>query len=286
MFDGRDELEIIQQDIQRAMSKPGTQWAMLIDLRRCTACKACTAGCVAEQKSPPGIIYRPVFEEESGAFPKVKRRFTPRPCLQCDEPPCVEACPAKGENGATWKSNKGISAGIVMINYAKCIGCGRCVIACPYKARTLDAGYFHTEGTPNIEEYEKAPTWEYSRKWPREKMHIPIRNARKCHFCYHRLKNGMVPMCVSTCICRANFFGDPEDKESLIHKMIKGNKVMVLTEVKSAGEAKLKNADLKKKSPMEIAAAIGYPGTLPVFGNKSKTKPRVYYILPDGGDKR
>jgi len=276
MFEGRDEITVIQEDIRRAMTNPNTKWAMLIDLRRCTACKACTAGCVAEQKSPPGVMYRPVFEEETGVFPNVKRRFTPRPCLQCDEPPCVDACPNKGENKATWKGKNGI----VMINYEQCIGCGRCVIACPYKARTLDEGYFHTEGTPAIQEYEKAPTWEYSRKWPREKSHIPIKNARKCHFCYHRLKNGMVPMCVSTCICRANFFGDAGDKDSLIYKMIRSNKVSVLTAVKTPGEVKLTNADLKSKSPGFIAGAIGYPGRIPVFADSSKTKPRVFYILP------
>ncbi|HSW62932.1 MAG TPA: hypothetical protein VLH56_06465 [Dissulfurispiraceae bacterium] len=68
MYNGKDELPIIQEDIQRAVKKPAPQWAMLIDLRRCTSCKACTAGCIAEQKSPPGIIYRPVYEEESGTF--------------------------------------------------------------------------------------------------------------------------------------------------------------------------------------------------------------------------
>ncbi len=276
MYDGKDELEIIQADIKRAMGKPDTKWAMLIDLRRCTACKACVAGCVAEQKSPPGVMYRPVFEEEMGTFPNVKRRFTPRTCLQCDNPPCVEACPNKGENKATWKAKNGI----VMINYEQCIGCGRCVIACPYKARTLDGGAFHTEGTPKIEEYDTAPTWEYSRKWPREKKQLPIGAARKCHFCLHRLKNGMVPMCVSTCICRANFFGDPADKESLIYKMMKVNKVKVLKEVKSAGGAKLKFADLRGMSPAEIAKKIGYPGTVPVFADSAPTKPRLYYILP------
>lgn len=276
MYDGRDELDIIQEDIQRALKRPGTKWAMLIDLRRCTACKSCTAGCVAEQKSPPGVIYRPVYEEETGVFPNVKRRFTPRPCLQCDDPPCVNACPNKGEGKATWKAKNGI----VMINYEQCIGCGRCVIACPYKARTLDAGLFYTEGTPAVQDYEKSPTWEYGRKWPREKFHVPIKNARKCHFCYHRLKNGMVPMCVSTCICRANFFGDPEDKDSLIHKMMKSNKIHVLTSVRAAKESKLTNADLKGKSPEFIASAIGYPGMTPVFANTSKTKPRVFYILP------
>jgi tetrathionate reductase subunit B len=276
MYEGKDELAVIQEDIKRAMAKPETKWAMLIDLRRCTACKACTAGCVAEQKSPPGVIYRPVFEEETGTFPNVKRRFTPRPCMQCDNPPCVAVCPNKGENKATWKAKNGI----VMINYTQCIGCGKCVIACPYKARTLDAGEFHTEGTPKIEEYDMGPTWEYSRKWSREKNQSPIGNARKCHFCYHRLKAGMVPMCVSTCICRANFFGDPEDKESLIYKMIKNNKVKVLKEVKSAVETKVKPSDLRGMSALDIAKKIGYPGVTPVFADAASTKPRLYYILP------
>jgi tetrathionate reductase subunit B len=281
MFAGKDELILIQEDIQRALKKQPVKWAMLIDLRRCTSCKACTAGCVAEQKSPPGILYRPVYEEEMGTFPRIKMRFTPRPCLQCDDPPCVEACPNKGEGKATWKSTKGISAGIVMINYEQCIGCGRCVFACPYKSRNLDAGRFYTEGTPQLEAYEKAPTWEYSKKWPREKYHVPFGTARKCHFCLHRLKNGMVPMCVSTCPCRANFFGDPEDPESLIYKMMKNNKVKVLTGVKGKGEIKIKDyGALKGKSQEEIGKIAGYPGYLPVFADTSKTKPRVFYILP------
>jgi molybdopterin-containing oxidoreductase family iron-sulfur binding subunit len=280
MYEGRDELAIIQEDIKRVLAKPARKWAMLIDLRRCVLCHACTAGCVAEQKSPPGIIYRPVYEEEMGTYPAVKRRFTPRPCLQCDNPPCVQACPNKGEGKATWKSTKDISAGIVMINYMECVGCGRCVIACPYKARNLDSGAFYTEGTPKIEPYETSPTWEYSRKWPREKNHIPIGNARKCHFCYHRLKNGMVPMCVSTCIARANYFGDPEDKESLIHKVMKANKISVLKSVKGNGETKLTFAQLKDLTSQEIAKKTGYPGITPVFSETSLTKPRVYYILP------
>jgi len=278
MIDGKDELTVIQDDIKRAMGNPKTRWAMLIDLRRCTSCKACTAGCVAEQKSPPGIIYRPVYEEETGTFPSVKRRFTPRPCQQCDDPPCVAACPNKGEGKATWKAKNGI----VMLNYAQCIGCGQCVIACPYKARGLDNGTFHTEGTPAIQEYDSAPTWEYGRMWAREKNQIPAGVARKCHFCLHRLKNGMVPMCVSTCISRANYFGDPGDTQSLIHKVLKENKsrIKVLTMVKGAAGVSLKPADLKGKGPDEISKAIGYPGSAPVFADAAKTKPRVFYILP------
>jgi molybdopterin-containing oxidoreductase family iron-sulfur binding subunit len=279
MFEGRDELAITQEDIKRALGRPSVEWAMLIDLRRCVLCHACTAGCMAEQKSPPGIVYRPVYEEEMGVYPKVKRRFTPRPCLQCDDPPCVEACPHKGEGKATWKSKQGISAGIVMLNYEQCIGCGRCVIACPYKARNLDAGELYTEGTPKVQEYETAPTWEYSRKWPRQKFHVPYGTARKCHFCYHRLKNGMVPMCVSTCIARANYFGDLKDKDSLIYKAMRDNKVKVLQAVKGKGEVKVKYEALKGKSPKEIGKLVGYPGMGPVFADSSKTKPRVYYIV-------
>ena len=280
MFEGRDELHIIQDDIKRALGKPGTKWAMLIDLRRCTSCHACTAACVAEQKSPPGVVYRPVYEEEMGKFPNVKRRWTPRLCNQCDNPPCVAACPNKGEGKATWKSTKGDSAGIVMINYEQCIGCGRCVAGCPYKARALDAGKFYTEGTPKIEDYEKSPTWEYSKKWPRKKPELPIGVARKCHFCLHRLRKGMVPMCVSTCPCRANFFGDPEDRESLIYKMLKSHKVKVLKEVLPKTPIEIKAGMFEGMSPEEISGKVGYPGRKPVFADSAVTKPRVYYILP------
>jgi len=280
MIAGKDELTVIQEDIRRALKRPGAKWAMVIDFRPCTFCSACAAGCIAEHKSPAGIMYRPVYEEEVGKFPRVKRRFIPRPCQHCDAPPCVEACPNKGEGKATWKSTKGVSAGIVMINYQQCIGCGRCVIAYPYKARSLDGGAYYTDGTPRLEEYEKAPSWEYGKKWPRQKYHLPFGTARKCHFCLHRLKNGMVPMCVSTCPCRANFFGDPEDPESLIYKMMKDNKAKVLTGVKRKGEVKIKDYfALKGKSPQEVAKMVGYPGQVPIFGDTSKTKPRVFYIM-------
>ncbi len=279
MYQGKDELSIIQEDIKRALKKNNPRWGMLIDLRRCTSCKACTASCVAEQKSPPGIMYRPIYEEESGVFPQVKMRYTPRLCNQCDNPPCVAVCPNKGEGKATWKSTKGVSAGIVMINYEQCIGCGRCVLACPYKARSLDAGAFYTQGTPKVEEYEKDPTWEYSRKWPREKNQLPIGAARKCHFCLHRIKAGMLPACVSTCPTRANFFGDLDDKESLLYKMMKNNKVMVLKSVKSNGNEALSHVSLKGKSAQEIAGMVGYPGKTPVFSEAAAAKPRVFYIL-------
>ncbi|MDW8003036.1 MAG: cytochrome c3 family protein [Deltaproteobacteria bacterium] len=58
-----------------ATRNPNAKLAMLIDLRKCTGCKACVAGCIIEHKSPAGVMYRPVYEEEYGRFPNVKREI-------------------------------------------------------------------------------------------------------------------------------------------------------------------------------------------------------------------
>ena len=214
----QDILVVMQKDLERALAAPDTErrWAMLIDLRKCVGCHACTVGCVSENKLPPGMWYRPVHEYEQGTYPKVSRTFLPRPCLQCDNPPCVEACPVKGTDGATWKETTGLGAGLVMINYEQCIGCGECVAACPYDARTMDEGAFHGDGTPAIQKYETMASFEYGRKWPRSGKNLPVGTARKCHFCVHRLAAGQLPVCITTCIGRAGYFGDENDPQSLI----------------------------------------------------------------------
>src|SRR5581483_11962566 len=124
----------MQQDLQRALAKPIEQrkWAMVIDLRKCIGCSACTVSCVAENHLPPGVVYRPVSEQEVGTYPNVARQFLPRPCMHCDDPPCTDVCPV----AATYKRPDGI----VEINYDKCIGCRYCIPACPYGARTFDWG--------------------------------------------------------------------------------------------------------------------------------------------------
>lgn len=226
----KDILIRMQEDLGRALQKPAEQrrWAMLIDLRRCTGCRACTVGCVSENKLPPELWYRPVFEYETGTYPHPHRVALPRPCMQCDKPPCVSVCPVKGPDGATWKETKGIGAGIVPINYEKCIGCEKCIPACPYGARTMDQGKFYSEGTPERMQYETLPAFEYGKQWPRNEKELPIGKARKCHFCLHRLAAGQIPMCISTCVCRAGYFGDESDPQSLIAEIKKANKVQVL----------------------------------------------------------
>ncbi len=225
MNPGGGILQRMQEDVRRALRKPVEErrWAMAIDLQKCVGCNACTVACIAENALPPGVVYRPVIEEEIGTFPHVTRRFIPRPCMQCDNPPCVPPCPVK----ATYKRPDGI----VAIDYERCIGCRYCVTSCPYGARYFDWGEYHTGGTPRPgQPYETRPTFEYEKKRPRKKGKSPIGNARKCHYCLHRLHAGMLPECVTTCIGGATYFGDLNDPKSLISELAASPRVLRLKE--------------------------------------------------------
>ena len=227
-----DVLLRMQRELVRAMAKPVEQrrWVMVIDTRKCVGCHACTIGCVAENKLPPGVVYRPVVTEEFGEFPNVQLRFTPRPCMQCDEPPCVPVCPVN----ATWKRPDGI----VAVDYDKCIGCRYCITACPYGARTSDFGEYYTDGAAQGADgnavsgphapWEDRPSNEYAKAWDRKGHGSPMGNARKCHFCLHRLEEGQLPMCATTCIGRATYFGDAADPESLVTELITKHNVQTL----------------------------------------------------------
>jgi molybdopterin-containing oxidoreductase family iron-sulfur binding subunit len=208
-----DPVARMEADLQRALAKPMEQrrWGMVLDLRKCVGCSACTVACKAENKLPPGVVYRPVIVNEVGTFPNVSMQFIPRPCMQCENPPCVPVCPV----GATYKRPDGI----VTIDYDVCIGCRYCLTACPYQARTFDWGLYYTNNTPELESYETVPSFEYGEEWPRDSLDSPINNARKCHFCIHRLEARMLPACVTTCIGRATYLGDLNDPESLTSKL-------------------------------------------------------------------
>ncbi len=214
----------MRQDLERAVAKPVDQrkWTMVIDLRKCIGCSACTVACKSENKLPPGVVYRPVTEEETGNYPNVTRRFLPRPCMHCEHPPCIPVCPV----GATWKQEDGI----VVIDYEKCIGCRYCIAACPYGARYFDFGTNYTNGTPESQPYEESVSPEYGKEWRRNGTSSPIGNVRKCQFCLHRLNVGMLPACVTTCIGGATYFGDQNDPESLVSELMASGRTMRLKE--------------------------------------------------------
>lgn len=108
----------------------GKRWGMLIDLRKCIGCQACTAACKFENNIPTGVFRTWVPDVELGVYPDTKRAFLPRLCNHCERPSCIEVCPA----GATWQRKDGI----VEIDYDLCWGCGACVNACPYDARFIN----------------------------------------------------------------------------------------------------------------------------------------------------
>jgi len=227
-----DVLLRMQRDLARAMSRPAEQrkWVMIIDRRKCVGCHACTIGCVAENKLPPGVVYRPVVTEERGEFPNVHLSFIPRPCMQCEKPPCVPVCPVK----ATWRRPDGVT----VIDYDRCIGCRYCLTACPYGARTSDFGLYYTDDAaagadgksvsgPHAP-WEDMPSHEYGKNWNRASHGSPMGNARKCHFCLHRLEAGQLPMCVTTCIGRATYFGDAADPAALVTHLLAAHVVHTL----------------------------------------------------------
>ncbi|MDA8160122.1 MAG: 4Fe-4S dicluster domain-containing protein [Desulfobacteraceae bacterium] len=231
----QDVLIRMQGELERAMQRPINErrWGMVIDIRKCIGCSSCTVGCVMENKLPPGVVYRPVIDKEKGTYPNVERTFLPRPCMQCEDPACTPVCPV----GATWKREDGI----VVIDYDACIGCRYCLTACPYQARTFDFGEHWTDNAAQgadgalaltaARDYQNPPNFEYGKHWKRGEGIIPkspVGNARKCTFCTHRLDQGMLPMCVSTCVGRATFFGDLNDPKSLVAELAEAPNASIL----------------------------------------------------------
>jgi len=106
------------------------RWAMVVDLRRCVGCRACTVACKSENNVPDGVFRTWLRFEEVGEYPNTRPRYLPVFCNHCDNPPCVPVCPVL----ATYKRDDGL----VLIDYEKCIGCGYCIQACPYGARHLN----------------------------------------------------------------------------------------------------------------------------------------------------
>lgn len=196
------------------------RWGMVIDLQKCIGCDSCTVACKSENRTPPGVSYNVVMEHEHGEFPNVTRTNVPRPCLQCENPPCVQVCPVS----STYKMENGI----VNIDYERCIGCRYCMIACPYGARYFDFGENYDD---EVEASGEITSPEYGvDRGNREGGKSPVGNVRKCNYCYHRLERGEEPACVETCIGDARNMGDLNDPESDVAEMASKQRAFQLKE--------------------------------------------------------
>lgn len=105
------------------------RYGMVIDLRKCIGCSACTYACKQENNVPIGKFRTWVKIVERGRYPNVMKDSLPIICNHCEKPICVTVCPVK----ASYQRKDGI----VLIDYDKCIGCGLCMQACPYDVRFL-----------------------------------------------------------------------------------------------------------------------------------------------------
>ena len=192
-----------------------TRYVMIADLRRCVGCQTCTAACRQENATPPGVQWRSVLDIESGEFPDVRRTFVPVGCQHCNDPPCMTVCPTT----ATGKRDDGV----VTLDYDLCIGCGYCIVACPYQARfkiTKPKHAFNSHAIANETE-----------RFDAGKIGV----ATKCTFCIDRIDQGIAngltpgvdpeatPACVNSCIALALYFGDSEDPDSNVSQLLREN---------------------------------------------------------------
>ncbi|MCO5338215.1 sulfate reduction electron transfer complex DsrMKJOP subunit DsrO [Delftia tsuruhatensis] len=168
----------------RRPGEAGKRYGMLVDLRRCIGCQACTVSCSMENLPPLGQFRTTVLQYEvqhagNEDLPPAMLNL-PRLCNHCDNPPCVPVCPVQ----ATFQR----SDGIVLVDNERCVGCGYCVQACPYDARFIN----HETQT-----------------------------ADKCTFCEHRLEAGLLPACVESCVGGARMIGDLNDEGSEIRQRMR-----------------------------------------------------------------
>lgn len=169
---------------------PSRRWVMVVDLAKCDGCRECTRACTAVHRVPSGQEWIRVYEmrDESTGL----AYWHPRPCMQCDNPPCVKVCPVS----ATWKREDGI----VMQDTSRCIGCRYCIAACPYQARGFN--WVEPAATPERTGEPYDPEWN--------RVHFKG-TTEKCIFCPAMIREGKLPACVAACPMGALYFGDREE---------------------------------------------------------------------------
>lgn len=204
-------------EARAAVKESNVRWGFIVDTDRCVGCGFCVKACKLENEVPydapvtrtwveryvilkdgKTLIDTPMGARDGFTEPRIQERdvnprdiakafFVPKLCNQCDNPPCVQVCPV----GATYQTG----SGVVLVDRSWCIGCGYCIMACPYGAR-----FFH-------------PVYKV---------------AEKCTFCYHRLTKGLKTACVDACPFGARKVGNLRDLSDPVTKTVLSQRVGVL----------------------------------------------------------
>jgi len=195
---------------RRKKTNAAHQYAYVINVSNCIGCGACVRACKRENAVPETMfrtwVERYIVHQEGvyvdspdGAlegFKQVNEQVREDTLLTKFIPKMCNHC----DNppcvqvcpvGATWKDEEGF----VLIDHEWCIGCAYCVQACPYGARFINQD---------------------------------IHKSDKCTWCYHRVKAGKLPACVTVCPNKARLFGDLNDPESEVTKIFEQDKWLTL----------------------------------------------------------
>lgn len=205
----------------------GVVFGYALNISRCRGYRECVRGCVKENNTSrnPEIQFIRVLEMDKGTMnletsnhyfggekvPVDGKFYLPVQCHQCDNPPCVKACPVK----ATWAEPDGI----VVIDYNWCIGCRFCMAACPYWARHFNWA------EPSIPKDQINTQTHYLSNRPRFKGVV-----EKCFFCLQRTRKGRMPACQEACPTGARVFGNLLDPNSDIRYILENKTVFRLKE--------------------------------------------------------
>ena len=238
------------------------RFGMVIDLQRCVGCGACAYACKAENNTrergnDQSYNWADFLMKTEGTFPNVTHSVIPVLCNHCSNAPCVEVCPVTPK--AMYKTPEGIT----MHDDVICIGCRACQNACPYSNVGLGESSLNGEAysviSYNLHDAPSQPKWadktamipgltaSPAETAQRAGAAIPAKNnfvagdvdpirragvVEKCTFCYHRTSQGMQPACVEVCPSQARIFGDQDDANAQISKVLKSKKSFRLQEEK------------------------------------------------------
>lgn len=196
------------------------QYAMVIDLDKCNGdCdKECEAACREENNVPiygdkryDAYWLRMATAKQD--LPGAPERDIPLLCMHCEDPPCVHVCVTK----ASFIRKKD---GVVLIDEHLCIGCRYCIIACPYRARSMI-----------FRKWDDAKNEQMGFKTNPNRPELMIGVASKCNFCVHLVDKGEDPACVQKCPNNAFKFGLASDSESEVAELIATGDTEVLRPV-------------------------------------------------------
>ena len=224
-------------------------WGMAIDLNSCTGCSACHVACQSENNIPvvgrEEVINRRDMhwiridryyssDAEAGdlrglevAAENPEVTFQPMMCQHCNNAPCETVCPV----AATTHSTEGLN----QMTYNRCIGTRYCANNCPYKVRRFN--WFKYHDNAQFEDINTAMSNDLGKMVLNPDVTVRSRGVmEKCSLCVQRiqygkleakkegrkLKDGEINVaCASACASDAIVFGDMNDQDSKIFKMLK-----------------------------------------------------------------